>query len=145
MAGAEVIGVQGWVFATLAADAQLQTLLGGAGRIFVVGSSPPPDQMPSRYLLITPPAASSDGMGLGGHRWLNASVWLIKVVDQNVDPRPAAAANARVDALLHRGRGTDPLAKVVSFLRTGMFSSPEVDKSFVTYQHIGGYYRAEAQ
>lgn len=133
-----------WLRATLAADATLVALIGGAGapRIY---DGPAPQDAVYPYVVFQPYTRGRDVSAIGEIRIWSELPYIVKAVhraESYADPLKTIAE--RIDALLHRASGAVDGGQVIACVRTSPLEYPEV-KISVQHRHLGGIYRLQVQ
>lgn len=138
----ELNAIDRWIYGTLTADTALAAVVGT--RVYA-------DQAPQTTPAVTMPVVvfqwqgGADLMVIGGVRvWTNA-VYLIRGIDEaqtwGGDLKTIAD---RIDAVLHRGSGTNADGVVYAAVREQPFRMPETAGG-KSYRHLGGLYRIYAK
>jgi hypothetical protein len=140
----EPLVAKSWLRATLAADATLVALVGGAGapRIY---DGPAPEGSAFPYVVFLPYTRGRDLSVIGEIRVWSELPYIVKAVHQAesyADPLQTLAE--RIDALLHRSRGMVAGGEVIACVRTSPLEYPELKHS-VQYRHLGGIYKLQVQ
>lgn len=134
----ETSNADAWVYATLAADATLIALIGGATPRIYRAMKPESAAFPCVVFDYMP--GGRDVRGVGTTNIMVDGYWLIKALDRNQSAATAETIADRIHTLLHGQRSGSVLACV----RDEPLSYVEfVDGAH--YQHVGGVYRIIVQ
>lgn len=133
-----------WLRATLAADAALVALVGGALSPRIC-DGPAPEGTAYPCVVFLPYTPGRDLSVIGGIRVWSELPYVVKAVHQAesyADPLQTLAE--RIDALLHRASGEVDGGRVIACVRVSPLEYPEV-KNSVQYRHLGGIYKLQVQ
>ena len=135
----EIVEAFIWVRATLVADTQLNTAIGG--RVY-------PDIAPldAAYPFITMQVLDTEDYRIVGPNTLWSTLqFLIRVTTDQKTVYNIRTIDARMNRLLHAQSGETTDAKIVECVRLRPHHAPTEESEGVFYSHLGGEYRLRVQ